>query len=201
MQGSIDWDLLKFLYEVHGATEEELAEENGTTLRMVEFVRDKQGWKRSKLAKTTRQWSDLEEADDEVVDDIQQKMAVSSLLKQFSVNPKLQLFEVSIIAKAIDTVRSLDPAIPSTAESLQKLGSLLEKLKESNPAIRSNQRRQEAESAGAGTIKVQIITGYAEPKYDAIDVVPQAPQIEHSEDENDDCVPSSIPVEISTAMQ
>lgn len=193
MDTSIDWDLLKFLYEVHGATEKDLAEENGTTERMVAYVRDSQNWKRSALAMTTRDWSDLKEIDETTLDEVQKRMSTMSLLKQFALNPKLQAFESSLIAKAIDTTRSLDPTIPSTADSLLKLGNLLEKLKSSNPAIQTISIKS-AEDAGNGAVNVQIVTEFNKDKQDNIRIANNdTPRLAHNSEED----PSYTPVKIA----
>ena len=173
----IDWDLLRFMYETYGASVESLAHENDTTVRMVEYVMEQQGWKRQIVAEDARDWTDIKVEDSEMLEVVQEKMNVLSLLKQHALNPKLQALETSLINKAIVVTQALDPNIPSTAESLQKLGNLLEKLKMSNPAIQAHHRKEEQGDSGNG-IKIQIVTGFSEPKREAIEIsAPTLPEL------------------------
>lgn len=172
----IDWDLLRFMYETYGASVESLAQENDTTVRMVEYVRDQQGWRRQAVAENAVEWTDVP-ANNEMLEAVQEKMNVLTLLKQHALNPKLQALETAIINKATVVVQSLDPQLPSTSESLQKLGNLLEKLKTSNPAIQSNQRTETSDPGNSG-IKIQIVTGFNDSKQDSIEIsAPTLPEI------------------------
>lgn len=161
---SIDWELMRFLYEVHGTTLESIAEDNGISLSMVEYVHDKQEWKQSPAALEVRNWSDLPTAEEDLLKAVQDKMTVSSLLKQCALNPRLQTLEAIVLNKAIQSVAMLDfediPAA-SIVASLQKLGDLVDKLKASNPAIQMCNRKQQAQELQDNSIKVQIITGYS----------------------------------------
>lgn len=206
MQTGIDWSLLRFLYEIHGATEADLAEENGTTERMVCYVRDQQKWKRSALALSARDWSQLESIDETTLEEVQQRMATMSLLKQFALNPKLQAFESSLLTKAIDTTRSLDPSIPSTAEALLKLGNLLEKLKASNPAIQTIQINSGESESGSGAVNVQIVTEFNKDKQDSVRIATRDTQrLAHSsvddESTDDNSTTPYTPVKIATSSK
>lgn len=173
----IDWDLLRFMFETYGASVESLAHENDTTVRMVEYVKEQQGWKRQVVAEDARSWTDKRVEDSSILETVQEKMNVLSLLKQHSLNPKLQALETSLINKAIVVTQALDPSLPSSSEALQKIGSLLEKLKSSNPAIQANQRKDDANEPGQG-IRIQIVTGFADSTKQAIEIsAPTLPEL------------------------
>lgn len=175
----IDWNLLQYLYEVYGASKEDLAAENGTTVRMVNYVAEERGWKRSKLAETARDWKDHEVLDEDILTEVKSKMNAMSLLNQHGLNPKLQSLEVHLINKAIDVTQSIDPDSPIAADAVQKMSVLLEKLKSTNPAIQaclnSNKNSANGES---NTIKIQVITGFTEKSHDVIEVsAPTLPKL------------------------
>ena len=176
MESKIDWSLLRFMYETYGVSEEELAEENGTTVGRVRFVRDQQNWCRSNIAKAANDWKDEESfSDEEILDQVQKRMSTLSLLQQVAVNPKIQAFETTLITKAIETARSIDTSMPSSAEALCKLGNLLEKIKESNPALQALSRKNEGGDVSDNSVKVQIVTGYADNlKNNAIEMKPKS---------------------------
>ena len=186
MSSSIDWNLLRYMYEVHGVSEEDIADENDTSLSMVEYVRDTQGWRRSKLAESANDWKQLEDhRDDDMMADVQQRMSAISLLQQVANNPRLHAFETALITRAIDTTQYLDPANPQTADLLCKLGALLEKLKSTNPALKALSKKSEEAGSGSGSIKIQIVTGYAQNRQDTIEVTAPV-QIGSN---NEDCLP------------
>ena len=171
MVSSIDWNLLRYMYEVHGVSEGDLADENDTTLSMVEYVRDTQGWERSKLAESAHDWKRINDHTDEgLMIDVQQRMAAVSLLQQVALNPKLQAFETALLSRAIDATQYLDPSEPQSADILCKLGTLLEKLKSSNPALKALSKKSEESATGNSSIKIQIVTGYSQQRQDTIEV-------------------------------
>lgn len=171
MNSSIDWNLLRYMYEVHGSTVEELAEENGTSEQMVKYVSEQQGWKQTQLAKSATDWTDVSDhRDEDVIEEVQQRMSAVSLLRQIAVNPKLQAFETALLNKAIDATHFVDITMPNSADALCKLGDLLDKLKESNPALKALNKKSEAAVAGNNSIKVQIVTGYTDSQKDVIEV-------------------------------
>lgn len=184
---NIDWALMRFLFEVHGTSIEEIAADNDISESMVKYVHDKQEWCRSPAADEVRNWTNMPESEDELTQVIQSKMAVSSLLKQCSLNPRLQILEANVLNKAIEAVAALDfedTPTPAVVASLQKLGDLVERLKASNPAIQMCNRKQEAQQIQDNSIKVQIITGYSNggQQHQAIEVTPsvvEPEQIEH----------------------
>ena len=51
---TVDWDLLEFMYEVHGVSEAELASQHGVTEAMVAYARDNKRWKKKAIAKSAR---------------------------------------------------------------------------------------------------------------------------------------------------
>lgn len=176
---AIDWNLLQHFYEVYGVSFYDLAVENGTTESMVRYVAEQRGWKRSKLAESARDWKDIEVLDGEVLDDVQQKMNAMSLLNQYSLNPKLQSLEVHIINKAIDVTQSIDPESPNSADAVQKMSILLEKLKSTNPAIQATlQSKKNQQDGESNSLKIQIVTGFANKSHDVIEVsAPTLPSI------------------------
>lgn len=168
---AIDWNLLQYLYEVYGISFSELAAEHGTTKKMVQYVASQRNWKRSKLADTARDWKDTEELGEGNLGEIQDRMNAMSLLSQWALNPKLQTLEVNIISKAIDVTQNIDPASPNSADAVQKMSTLLDKLKSTNPAIQANLNATKNSSNGeSGSIKIQVITGFASKSHDVIEV-------------------------------
>lgn len=176
---AIDWDLLQYLYEVYGTSILDLAAQNGTTESMVRYVANQRGWKRSKLAQSATKWKDTEELDETMLDEVATKMKALSLLNQHGLNPKLQSLEANIINKAIDVTQNINPEHPNSADAIQKMSALLEKLKSSNPAIQATMAntKSQAESS-SNSLKIQVITGFAQKSHDVIEVsAPTLPKL------------------------
>lgn len=175
---AVDWSLLRYLHEVYGTPFEELAEENGTSLRMVKYVAEQQKWRTSQLALSANDWQDVDYQEEDLIEVIQEKLSAVSLLKQNALNPRIQALEFQIVSKASEVVQCIDPESHNAADSILKMTTLLEKLKESNPAIQSHLSKATQVGSGDSSIKIQVVTGFVEKQQDVIEVsAPTLPSI------------------------
>lgn len=128
---NIDWGLLQLQYEMFHATADELAEEYGTTPRMIDYYAQERGWVRSPLAVVAQDYSKVDPSDkDSISSSIQENTRLLHSLKQSTLNPRYVALEAAILGKCLALVKNLETDNPLTATALKSVSDILKSLKE-----------------------------------------------------------------------
>ena len=152
----VDWDLVKFQYEMFHEPVEVLAEENQVSAKMIRIAINEKGWKRAPVRGITeiKDLKDIDEFTDEVMTQMKGRLDVMSLVKLAALNPRYIALETAIIKKAMEITQSILPGSPQAADALQKIAGVLEKLGERNAFAKAKNEAADGESSG---ITVQIL--------------------------------------------
>ena len=132
-----NWDLLKFKYEVLGASVESLAQEHQVSLPVLKF--NSQNWTQIPLAKKKpldlKGLSSLEEVLSELGNETSSQTKAFAILKQKFLGPKYVELETVLLHKAIKMASEIKENDPRGAQTLRSLATVLSDLLTHNPLL------------------------------------------------------------------
>jgi hypothetical protein len=141
-----NWEIVKFKYEILGASLESLAEEHSLSLAVLQY--NSKSWKQISLEQENL--VDLE--DIKSIEDVLVKLSKQTLnqsqafliLKQKFLGPKFMELETVLLLKAISLASNINDKDPRAASTLKSLTEVLVNLVGQNPLLKSG------ESLGGG---------------------------------------------------
>jgi hypothetical protein len=133
MQQQIDWGLVKIQYEIFGESKKSLAEQYGTTTRMIEYAAESGSWRRKQIAQAVQAWEDIDnikELPPDLLDEVQSRMQILFTLKQSTLNPRYIAIEAAILGKTQQVIQNLNPEDPNAADILAAMAKVFTALRE-----------------------------------------------------------------------
>lgn len=139
-QIDVNWDIVKFKYEVMHRSLEELAAEYSLSLKVLQFTAS--SWQRIPLAKDISvqfddsALSDVTTLTDALKAKVENKTQVFSVLKQKFLAKKYTELETILLYKAIDIATSISSTDPAAARTVRSLTETLKELLDMNPLLK-----------------------------------------------------------------
>jgi hypothetical protein len=133
----INWDMVKFEFEVLGATLEDLEEKYEVAPALMKY--NARNWapcpatKQKELAFTKLE--DIETLTDEIASQVKQESEIVSLVKQKFLLPKYVHLEQILLEKTITLATSLEATDRASANAIKTLASVLRDLLAHNPIL------------------------------------------------------------------
>lgn len=155
----IDWGLIKVQYEIFGEDIRTLADENQISPSLIHYAAEEGDWQKVPLAEATRDWRDLDQLDaagDQLIDEVTKRMRIMRTIKQSALSPQYIALETALLGKAMDLIKTIDPASPGAAGQLKTVSDMIVSLQEKNNGSVAIQPSGGAE--GSGGITVQIMS-------------------------------------------
>ncbi len=170
---AINWNSVKFSYEVLGHTKKELQEKWGITDALFEYV--SRNWVRHPIADRKeinfRRTADIKELTVESIESVRNEVELTNLIKQSHLNALSVELEHTLLAKAVAIGHSLSEDADAIA-SIRNLLGILHKITSHNPIInpiktetedattpQDNTVRIEFVDADSGSVKVKAVSG------------------------------------------
>jgi len=137
MADTINWELLKFRYEVLGTSLEEISTSTGVSMTILKYTT--QDWKMLPLAEEdSLDLTDIKSLED-VLEKLGNKTSIQtrafSILKQKFLGPKYVELETVLLYKAIEMANAIDASEVLGARTLKTLSEILNSLLERNPLL------------------------------------------------------------------
>jgi hypothetical protein len=136
-----NWDLIKFKYELLGASLEDLAAEHSVSLAVLQY--NSKNWHQISLGQ-----NDLVDIKDvNSIDDVLVKLSKQTLnqtqafliLKQKFLGPKMMELENILLCKAISLASNINDKDPRAASTLKSITEVLINLIGQNPLLKSGE--------------------------------------------------------------
>jgi len=152
-----NWELLKFKYEVLGATLADLAQDHNVSFPVLEF--NAKDWKQIPLAlKESMDLKDigsLEEVLSKLGEQTSTQTKAFAVLKQKFLGPKYVELETILLHKAIEMAGELKASDPRGANTLRSLATVLSDLLERNPLLTTS--GEEDDNTAAREWKITVV--------------------------------------------
>jgi len=164
----LDWGLLKIQHEVFGSSFEQLAKEYNTTVHMIKYAAEEQGWKQLPIAQAARDWQDVgvvDEVTDELMDEVQRRLTILDTVKRAAISPRYHIIEAAILGKVEQIVATMDSTLPTAAAQLKVLTEVVANLSQQTGRSAAAQ-----EEKGSGGITVKILTQVGDNAKQAVQI-------------------------------
>lgn len=149
----INWDLIRFQYEILGSPLEDLAREHEITLPVLRYNADT--WEPIPLAQQKAlqfpDVSSLEVITKEMTKQVKNHARAASVLKQRYLGPKYIALEALILSKATMAMTSLDVKDPRAANSIRTITSVMKELLEQNSILHVDSEKEDLGTDSAPT--------------------------------------------------
>jgi len=159
----INWDLLKFKYEVLGISIKDLAMEHSVSEPVLKY--NSQSWKRIPLASGTpldlEGLTSLEDVLTKLGSETSSQTKAFAILKQKFLGPKYVELETVLLHKAIEMAQSLKSDDPRAAQVLRSLTTVLGDLLIQNPLLVSDALEKDE---SATEWKITVVDGSKKEK-------------------------------------
>jgi len=153
----INWELVKFQYEVLGMSLPDLASQYNLSLSHIELAAE--DWVRIPLAErkalVIEDTSSMEKVTEQMLRQVREQARTSSILKQKHLGPKYMALEVMLLSKATEVLQNLDINDRNSATAVKTLTSVLKDLLEHNTLINAEGDKEEF-GDGGGVNKWEI---------------------------------------------
>lgn len=176
----VNWDLVKFQFEILGYSLEELQQEYEVSSAVMSY--QARNWVQAPASKREQlQFTNLdsiEEMSNEVLAQITDEAIITSLIKQKHFLPKYLELENILLAKAISLAKTLQEERASVS-ALNTLASVLDSLLKHNPILKAQEVKNEDEG-GVGSPtewKVTVVRAAAQDSGEARTVPPETEEV------------------------
>ncbi len=126
----IDWNLARVQYENFNIPLEDIAEEYGVSLSLVEYAAEKDKWERNDLAAALQKKLDVGDVDESLLDEISGRIAMLQTVKSSALLTSYVSLEAALLSKCIKHVRSLDATNLASAPNLKVVAEVLKTLRD-----------------------------------------------------------------------
>ena len=159
----INWDLLKFQYEVLGVPLEEIQSENDISDALLQY--NSRDWNQAPLiSRKNLQFTNLDsltELTDEVIGQVQEESQITNTIKQKFLLPKYIELESILLEKSISLAKGLE-AERASASALNTLTSVLTSLLKHNPILAPANQDEESKGNQDREWKITFVGADAE---------------------------------------
>jgi hypothetical protein len=151
----VDWTIIRMQYEVFGEDIQTLADTYNVSEKLIEYTAEKQGWNVIPATnQPPKQWADNPNVEDEVLDEVNQRLRVIQTLRSQAINPQLIAMESALMTKAMEMIQSIDDQDVNASSKLKIASEILKTLREQNPTT----QHQNDKNGDSGTgVRVYVL--------------------------------------------